>query len=182
MEAITLIVGSVHVGSGDARVVETRQVEFEGERLAIVHHTGACEGQEADKPLGLAAWAIAQKSRAKAQKEWGPDSTETLYRTSDGRLLVYVQDWSHFKDGPAVYTLHEATQQDVCRTGRYARLGEEAGFWRAEEARVWGPEGPICQACGTTLARSAMPTTYDGEEPVYLCWDCEKSSTVPSSR
>lgn len=174
METITVIVGSVNAGKG-TMLDDTRQVQFEGEKLATVHQTGTREDQEADKPMGLAAWAIAAKSRAGAQEDQGTDATETLYRASDGRLLVYVQDWTHFKDGPAVYTLHEVAEQDLSRTGRFAQLGQEAGFWRADGARTWGPEGPICQRCGKVLSMSAMPAHHAGGEPIYLCHDCQIS-------
>lgn len=180
METITVIVGSVGVGSvslgSEGAVLDgTRPVQFEGERLAIVHQTGTHEGQEADKPMGLAAWAIANKSCAGVKEEWGTDKTEILYRTSDGRLLVYVQDWSRFQNGPAVYTLVEVTEQDLSGTGRFAHLGQEAGFWRPGGARHWGPEGPVCQRCGQILPMSALPSHHAGGEPVYLCYTCRTS-------
>lgn len=176
METITVIVGSLNAG-GEGTVLDgTRQVQFEGQRLATVHQTGTGDGQEADKPSSLAAWAIAKKSRPAAEQEWGTDKTETLYRASDGRLLVYVQDWTHFQEGPAVYTLDQVTEQDLSCTGRFAQLGQEAGLWRADGERSWGPEGPVCQRCGQILSMSAWPSYYDaGGKPVYLCHTCQAS-------
>ena len=157
MKTVDVIVGSVNAGHGGSTTGETRRVQFEGQELATTHQTESSEDERTDR-------------------------TETLYRTGDGRLLVYVQDWSHWQDGAAVYSLTQVSEQDLGSTGKYAQLGQAAGFWRADGALYWGPEGPVCQRCGRPLPRSAMPSHYVAGQPVYLCHDCESSGGHSASR
>ncbi|MFA5266041.1 MAG: hypothetical protein WC378_19640 [Opitutaceae bacterium] len=56
--------------------------------------------------------------------------TETLYRTADDRLVVYVDDWSRWQGEPDTYSLHEVAQTDLQPGGLFESLGRECGFGR----------------------------------------------------
>ena len=58
-------------------------------------------------------------------------TTQTLYRTADGRLVVHVREWSHWQGEPDVYTLREVTAEDLSVNGRFEALGREAGMGHA---------------------------------------------------
>lgn len=64
----------------------------------------------------------------------GDDNTrgvaEFLYRTGDGRLIVYVEEWSRWQGEPNTYTLHEVSEDALEVGGEYEWLGREAGFGR----------------------------------------------------
>ena len=53
-------------------------------------------------------------------------STETLYRTADGRLVVYIHQWSPWGGEPDIRRLVAVTEEDLGPTGRYRFLGREA--------------------------------------------------------
>lgn len=110
METITVRIGSVVGMSGGQTQDNTREVQFVGEKLATRREYGYSEhtGGITDTR--------------------GTD--ETLYRTEDGRLVVYVEDWSKWQGEPNRYSLVEVTEDDLGVNGRFEALGAEAGFGR----------------------------------------------------
>ncbi|MCI0398824.1 MAG: hypothetical protein L0332_24265, partial [Chloroflexi bacterium] len=55
---------------------------------------------------------------------------QTLYRTEDGRLIVYTEEWTRWQGETSTYTLHEATEADLRPGGDLEMLGYECGFGR----------------------------------------------------
>jgi len=109
MDTITVSIGRVQSTSGGITQDNTREVQFEGEELATRTEFGAGrEGGIADT-RGV---------------------TETLYKAADGKLVVHVEDWSHWQGEPTTYSLHAVTEADLQPTGRFAALGAEAGYGR----------------------------------------------------
>ncbi len=107
METITLEVGTVVVGNGF--VQDDRQpVEFVGERLARRTVYGLEKGKPTDT-RGV---------------------TETLYRTEDGRLVVYVENWSRWQGEASYYHLEQVDKADLDVDGRFEDLGRKAGLGR----------------------------------------------------
>ncbi len=109
MDKVTVLVGSVVAGSSGQTNDNTQEAEFEAEELASRTEYGLGRGGGITDSRGV---------------------TETLYKTSDGRLVVYVEDWSHWQGEASTYTLHEATEAEMSATGRWAALGAEAGYGR----------------------------------------------------
>ena len=62
----------------------------------------------------------------------GTDShTETLYKTTDGQLLVHVEDLTSISGAHgAELALHEVSEADLQTGGRFQDLGREAGYVR----------------------------------------------------
>jgi len=56
--------------------------------------------------------------------------TWTLYRTTDDRLVVYVEDWTKWQGETSHFTLQEADEEDLEPGGRFERLGSQAGMGR----------------------------------------------------
>jgi len=110
METITVRIGTT-VGMSNGRSQDRiREVEFVGERLGDYTEYGySTRGGGLTDTRGV---------------------TQTLYRTEDGRLVVYVKDWSHWQGEPNVYSLHEVSEEDLGVNGKYEDLGCEAGFGR----------------------------------------------------
>lgn len=111
MEKITVYTGEVVALSNGATQDLRRPVRFVGEGLAELTTYGYSDrtGYPTDT-RGV---------------------TETLYRTEDGRLVVYVQEWSRWQGEPNYYRLVEVTEADLQVGGRFEDLGREAGFGRA---------------------------------------------------
>lgn len=109
METVKLWIGSVTTGSGGLTQDDRRPVEFEGERLDQVESYG----------FG---------------RDGGPSDTrgtsKTLYRASDGVLLVYVKDWSRWQGEPTTGTLYLVAEDDLSVGGRFEDLGRQCGFGR----------------------------------------------------
>jgi len=103
METITVEVGTVQ-RIGSIVQDERRPVEFVGEQLARMT---TCTGD--DDTRGV---------------------TETLYRAEAGRLLVYIEDWSHWQGESSSYFLRQVTEDDLGVGGEFEHLGREAGFGR----------------------------------------------------
>ena len=104
METIRLEIGSSVVNNSGRVIEDWRPVEFEGEKLAETHpHSGA-------------------RSDTRG-------TVQTLYRAADGRLVVYVYNWSRWQGEPDTKQLCEVSEADLSPTGRFAQLGHEAGFW-----------------------------------------------------
>lgn len=121
METIKVLIGSVVTGSSGLTQDTTREVEFTGELLAENRQAGEHRGQVTDTR----------------------GTTERLYRTEDGKLIVHVEDWSRWQGEPTTYSLHEVTEDDLGPAGYYWQLGAEADFGRPltlEEAL--SPEQP----------------------------------------
>jgi len=109
MKTVKLWIGTEqHMRDGRTQDL-TRPVEFEGEELAKLITFGDHKGSPTDT-RGI---------------------TETLYRTEDGRLVVYVEEWSRWQGEANHYDLIEATEGDLGATGRFETLGREAGFGRS---------------------------------------------------
>ena len=110
MEHITLKIGIV-TATGSVQQDLTRDVEFVGEELARRKVYGYSDRTgEVTDTRGI---------------------TETLYRVEDGRLVVYVEEWSHWQGEPNRYHLLEVTEDDLGVNGRFEALGREAGFGRS---------------------------------------------------
>jgi len=110
VDKITVRIGTLAVSNGGREQDLTRVVEFIGEQLAIRTEAGVGRGSEITDTRGV---------------------TETLYRAEDGRLVVYVEDWSHWQNEPNTYTLHVVTEADLQPGGRFERLGYESDYGRA---------------------------------------------------
>jgi hypothetical protein len=123
VDKITVLIGSVAVGNSGATLDTTRQVEFEGEKLAELRQAGTNKGQVTDSRGAI----------------------ETLYRADDGRLLVHIKDWSHWVSEPTTFSLQVVSEDDLRGAGRFAVLGAEAGMGRPltlDEALDLGVELP----------------------------------------
>ena len=104
MKTIELLVGTVRAFNNGYVQDTRRPVEFVGEELASTfRYTGD------DDTRGV---------------------TETLYRTEDGRLVVYVEDWSRWQGEPSHYYLEQVDRADLDIGGRFEELGRKAGFGR----------------------------------------------------
>jgi hypothetical protein len=105
-------IGDAIIPKGGAEQGRQRPVRFHGEELAVAIVVGENNG----------AW----------------QRKETLFRTGDGRLLVYVQDRSQ-AEGSAC-GLYEASPADLCRDGRFAGLGQGWWFLALPETGYASPE------------------------------------------
>jgi len=56
--------------------------------------------------------------------------TETLYKTEDGRLIVYVEVWSRWQGEWDRSNLHKVTEADLGVGGEFELLGRQAGLGR----------------------------------------------------
>ena len=110
METITLEVGSIVALSSGITNDNRRPVEFVGELLATRTEYG--NDHRSGNPTDTRG------------------ITETLYRTEDGRLVVYVEKWSRWQGEPSHYSLYQVTEADLSVGGQYEDLGREAGFAR----------------------------------------------------
>lgn len=108
METITAREGTVMSG-GAGQLTDTRkEVQFEGELLG--------ERIESSTTHSLCGDASAR------------GVTETLYKASDGRLLVDVFEWSQRPGDPIRESLREISEADLRAGGSYALLGAECGY------------------------------------------------------
>lgn len=55
---------------------------------------------------------------------------QALYKTGDGRLVVYTKDWSLWQGEATSYSLAEVTNDDLGVGGEYEALGRECGYGR----------------------------------------------------
>lgn len=109
MDTIKVHVGTIIGSSSGITQDNRREVQFVGEELATRTEYGHSDKGGITDTRGV---------------------TETLYRTEDGRLIVHVKDWSHWRGEPNHYSLHEITEADLQPGGQYDGLGTEAGFGR----------------------------------------------------
>ena len=97
-----MLVGTVRVAEG-VRIERTRPVEFEGEELAVRQMHINAEGT-----LGY---------------------EETLYYTTDERLIVHIANWSTQHGEMTIYSMLEVTRRDLQAGGRFEALGQRAWAW-----------------------------------------------------
>lgn len=109
METIKVLIGRV-VSGNNIHQDDTRQVEFTGEEMAQIVTYG--------------------KDRNGGGITDTRGTTETLYKTDDDRLIVHVNHWSRWQGEPDVYLLLPVTEDDLKPTGKFERLGKEAGYSR----------------------------------------------------
>jgi len=109
METIKVYVGSVVAMNGGVQQDTRRAVEFEGEELGRLTVYGE------------------DPRRGTITDTRG--TTQTLYKTADGRLVVHVDEWSRWQGEPNTETLVEVTE-DLGPDGEHWQLGEKAGFGR----------------------------------------------------
>jgi len=104
METITLHIGrSVIVGG--CQQDNLRPVQFEGELIG---------------------------SRREFIDERGTRGVDqSLYRTADGRLIVYVENWSRWQGEPTTSKLVQVQPADLDAGGPYELLGRACGMARA---------------------------------------------------
>lgn len=124
MEKVQVKIGSVTVGSCGLSQDTTRTVEFVGEELAWRTQAGEHRSQITDI-RGV---------------------TETLYKTDDGRLVIFVEDWSQWEDGPVTYSLSQVTEADLGVGGHFEVLGAKMNFERPltlDEALERSNEPPV---------------------------------------
>ena len=55
---------------------------------------------------------------------------ETLYKATDGRLIVYVEKWSRWLEEPNMFLLKQASKDDFDVGGEFESLGRKAGLGR----------------------------------------------------
>ena len=55
--------------------------------------------------------------------------TETLYYTTDRRLIVHVANWSRLSGHMVTYSMVEITGADLAAGGRFEVLGRDAWAW-----------------------------------------------------
>lgn len=108
MDTIRVAVGSI-VASSNIVNDNTQEVEFVGEKLASYTEYGTNRAGGPSDTRG---------------------TTETLYKTEDGRLVVHVKDWSKWQGEPTSFNVLEVTEDDLGPTGRFGILGAEAGYGR----------------------------------------------------
>ncbi|MCD6552438.1 MAG: hypothetical protein J7M16_00350 [Anaerolineae bacterium] len=109
METIEVQVGTYVVGNGGIVQDSRRPVVFEGEEVAKHTEYFYDNGQRLSDTRGV---------------------TQTLYRVSDGRLVVHVEEWSRWQGEPNYYTLVGVTEEDLGVGGHFEALGREAGYGR----------------------------------------------------
>lgn len=109
-EQITVYVGSVVVANNGHRQDDCVPVVFEGEELGSYTRYGAGRNGGLSDTRGV---------------------TETLYRASDGRLIVHRYGWSRWQGEPDTKRLFQVTEDDLRPGGRFEALGHEAGFWES---------------------------------------------------
>jgi hypothetical protein len=108
METVRLEVGTLTVGN-NVRLDTRKPVEFEGEELAALRTAGTGRDGKLTDTRGI---------------------VETLYKAGDGRLVVHVEEWSHWQGEPSTYTLHEVSEADLQPGGCFEDIGAEAGYGR----------------------------------------------------
>jgi hypothetical protein len=91
---VRLVIGSYRIRDGKLED-HTQLVEFDGEELA--RHR----------------WETSPFAGVR----------QRLFRTSTGRLIVSVATWMTRPRQETIYTLHEATEDDLQTGGQYAALG-----------------------------------------------------------
>ena len=107
MEKITVKIGTIDTGDSIEQDL-TREVEFVGEKLGSHTEYGYLNGRVVET-RGV---------------------TRVLYRAEDGRLLIHINDWSHWVGEPDELSLQEVDEEELGPTGRFSFLGRECGLSR----------------------------------------------------
>ena len=94
--------GSVRAIDG-RRIDRVRKARVEGDRLAV--------------------------REVKINREGTLGFTETLYYTTDRRLIVHVANWSELRGHMVTYSMIEITGADLAAGGRFEVLGRDAWAW-----------------------------------------------------
>jgi hypothetical protein len=109
METITLWIGTAEALSNGQTQDNRRAVEFEGESLGSRKEYGyGRDGQLTDTR----------------------GTVETLYSTADGRLVVHVREWSHWRGEPTIEHVHHIGEHALQPGGEFEALGSECGYGR----------------------------------------------------
>ena len=106
---ITVLVGTEQTGNSGQTNDNRRAVQFEAQNLGSVTIRGAAQDGGILGTRGV---------------------TETLYKTTDGQLVVHVDDWSWWQGEVSTESLHEVHQDDLETDGEYEQLGLECGYGR----------------------------------------------------
>lgn len=109
MEEIKLYIGSVVTLNNGAQQDMRREVVFQGEQVGTYREYG--EGRDG-RPTDTRG------------------TTETLYRTADGSLVVHVDEWSRWQGEPNTETLYRITEKDLEPSGQYYDLACACGLGR----------------------------------------------------
>lgn len=104
MDKIKICISTVYSNRSGGIEDCTRPVTFEGERLAQRH-----------------SYDDGGNTRG---------TTLTLYRTTDGRLIVHTKYWSQWQGEKSIYDLKIVADADLDAGGKYELLGREAGLAR----------------------------------------------------
>jgi len=94
--------GSIRIVNG-RRIDRVRTTRVEGERLA------------------------SREDRIDAEGTMG--FVETLYYTTDRRLLVHVENWSRLGGRMSTFSMVEISRSDLAVGGRFEVLGRDAWAW-----------------------------------------------------
>lgn len=108
MARITVQIGTEYNINGKLQS-DLRPVEFDAEQLAEHSYFVALEGEPPSDSRGV---------------------VETLYRVPDGRLVVYVERWSRWRDEPNTFALRQVAKEDFEVGGEFEALGRKAGLGR----------------------------------------------------
>lgn len=172
MKNTTVLIGTIQTTSSGHTQDRTREVEFEAEELGKLTDLGTGRDGGLTDTRG---------------------TTETLYKAGDDRLVVHIKDWSHWQGEPIIYSLHEVTEGDLAGSGKFARLGHEAGYGQpltldealamagdteldglpSDAERLAGGEAVPCALC----LRVVQPGEgyYTTTEGAVICMDCSES-------
>lgn len=110
METVRVLVGTVVTGNSGQTNDNRVPVEFEAELL----------GRRTEYGLGRGGGITDTRG-----------TTERLYRSADGRLVVHIDDWSRWVGEPSTETLFVVSESELQPGGRFEALGRVAGFGRA---------------------------------------------------
>ena len=102
MAIFDIDIGSVRIVDGRT-IDRVRSTRVEGERLASRNEFIDAEGM-----MGF---------------------SETLYYTTDRRLLVHVENWSRFGGRMSTFSVVEIARSDLASGGRFEVLGRDAWAW-----------------------------------------------------
>jgi len=122
MDKITVYIGSIVTLSNGAQQDTRREVVFEGMELGTYREYGEGRDGRLTDTRG---------------------TTQTLYKTADGRFVVHVDNWSHWQGEPNTETLHEVKERDLQPGGRFYDLAVACDLGRPltlEEALNEGDE------------------------------------------
>ncbi len=100
---VKVLVGSTSTDQSGHYYDNTNEAEFQGEK-------------------------IADRTSLRGGNTTGAD--HTLYRTSDGRLIVHVYNWTLWQGGSDTYSLHQVEREALEPGGRFGDLGRESDLSR----------------------------------------------------